>query len=235
MVSRYIAGGILAALAIAGCNRVAGTEVGNPEIAVSARFVLVDTSANVEVPEMSLKVMGMAYGMAGDSGACWTEPDGHMVDFASPATQSALPMAKAKDAEWTDAEVLLQSPAAAAILPDTAAFLTWYNPRYAKLLLIEGPDTLRALFDMPQGMHLTLGYGKDKVSKWRAGDTMHVKVMFDVGKWAAGIGPKGGWTLRQDGKHVRYALFSEGENAAAWTALKARLPESFLADSASMH
>lgn len=234
MLTRVIAAGILAALALAACDLVAGTEVGNPEITVSARFVLVDSSANVEVPEMHLKVMGMAYGMPGDSGACWTEPDGHMVDFASPATQSALPMAKAKDAAWTAAEVLLQSPAAAAILPDTEAFMTWYNPRYVKLLLIEGSDTLHALFDMPQGMRLTLGYGKDKVARWRAGDTIHVKVMFDVGKWASGIGPKGGWTLRLDGKHVRYALFSEGENALAWTALKARLPESFLADSASM-
>ena len=143
-------------------------------------------------------------------------------------------MAKAKDAEWMDAEVLLQAPAAASILPDTSAFMTWHNPRFSKLLLIDGSDTLPALFDMPQGMRLTVGYGKDRVAKWRAGDTMHVKVMFDVGRWAAGIGPKGGWTLRQDGKHARYVLFSESENAAAWTTLKARLPESFLADSASM-
>lgn len=234
MMARLYAAFSLVAITLAACNRVAGTEVGNPEIAVSARFVLVDTSADIDVPELNLKVMGMAYGMAGDSGECWTDPHGHMVDFASPAMESALPMAKAKDAQWTGADVLLQSPSAAAILPDTDAFMSWYNPRYAKMFLIEGTDTLHALFDMPQGMGLTLRYGKEKIAKWRTGDTMQVKVIFDVGKWAAGIGPKGAWTLRQDGKHVRYALFSEDENAAAWTVLKGRLPESFLADSASM-
>lgn len=233
MIRKFLAACVGAALALAGCDRVAGTEVGNPEITIAARFVLVDSSAGVEVPEMNLKVMGMAYGMGADSGACWTDPDGHMVDLAAPKAGSPLPMVKAKDAEWTDAELLLESPAAAENLPDTVAFPDWRNYRYAKLLLIEGTDTLPAAFDMPQGMKLTLGYGKDRVAKWREGDTMMVKVMFDVAKWTAGLGPKG-HTLRKDGKGARYALFSGNENSEAWDELVARLPKSFMADTASM-
>lgn len=233
MFARICAAFLTAGLALAGCNRVAGTEVGNPEIAVAARFALVDTFPGADVPEMNLKVMGMAYGMAGDTGACWNEPGGHMVDFASPGPASDLPMEKAKDMEWTDAELTLQAPAAAAILPDTAAFMDWENPRYAKLKLIDGADTLHALFDMPQGMKLKLMYGKGRVSDWRQGDTMRVDVRFDVGRWMAGLAHEG-WTLRKDGKGVPYALFAEGENPAAWSLLKAGLPGAFMADSTAM-
>jgi hypothetical protein len=182
---------------------------------------------------MNLKVMGMAYGMGPDSGACWTDPNGHMVDLAAKSAGATLPMVKSKDAHWTEAELLLQAPAAAAILPDTSAFAAWHNYRYTKLLLIDGTDSLPVAFDMPQGMKLTLGYGKERVTNWREGDTMMVKVMFDVAKWTAGMGPKG-HTLRKDGEGARYALFSADENAAAWNLLKARLPEAFQADSASM-
>jgi hypothetical protein len=142
-------------------------------------------------------------------------------------------MAKAKDVAWTGAELTLEAPAAATGLPDTAAFMAWYNPRYTKLRLIDGADTLNALFDMPQGMKLRLAYGKETIARWRQGDTMQVKVMFNVGKWASFLGPKG-WSRRQDGRGKPYALFSETENPVAWTSLKNGLTGSFMADTVSM-
>ncbi len=227
---------MLATLALSACNRLAGTEVGNPEVTVAARFAVLDTSAAADIPSMNLKVMGMGYTMSsggGDSGVCWNAPNGHMVDFAADAA-NPLPPVTIHEGEWSKAELLLQSATTAESLPDSVPFQAWSNPRYAKLMRINGPDTLRALFDMPQGMRLRLMFGKDRVTRWRSGDTVMVKVMFDAGKWTNGLDPRGSFQSRKDGNHVSYVLFSATENSAVWASLKDRFPTAFSADTAAM-
>ncbi|MDB5051770.1 MAG: hypothetical protein JWO30_4841 [Fibrobacteres bacterium] len=224
---------LLSALLACACNRLAGTEVGNPEITVAARFGVQDNGPAASVSAMSLKVMGMGWTLAHDSGACWNEPNGHTVDFVSNA-QVPLPPVTVRNGDWSEAEMMLQADSGNSTLPDSADFSAWSNPRYIKLVKITGPDTVRTLFELPSGLRIRLGFGKATIDAWRQDHRMTVLVMFDVGKWAAGLGPDMVLTYRQDGRHAPYAILSPGENTAAYEALKALLPKSFMADAADM-
>ena len=225
---------LAAGLALAGCERLAGTEVGNPELTVSARFALLDTSATSDVAAMNMKVMGMGWSMAdkpADSGVCWNAPQGKMVDFAADK-QAPLDPVKVPAGAWSKAEMILYSPPYPAAAPDTGDYAAWDNPRYARFTRVEGGDTLRALFDLTQALHVKLMFNQARLERWHVGDSMLVKILFDVGRWSQGVKPAGGWTERRDGKHARYVLFSAEENTAGWEALKARLPDAFSSDTA---
>jgi hypothetical protein len=215
------------------CDRLAGTEVGNPEITVAARFGIQDTDPSASIAEMSLKVMGMGWNVANDSGACWNEPDGHRVDFAADV-QASLPPVKVKNGDWSQAEMVLQSAAGNSALPESVAFSAWSNPRYIKLVKVMGADTVRVLFELPHDLRIRLGFAKATIDAWRHDRSMTVLVMFNVGKWAAGLEPGTTFGYRQDGKHDPYVVLAPGENAAAYEALKALLPGSFMADAADM-
>jgi hypothetical protein len=225
---------MLATLLACGCgNRLAGTEVGNPELTLSARFAVRGTDAAVSIPEMNLKVMGMGWNVGRDSAACWNDPEGYMVDFAADA-QDALPPVAVRDAEWTRAEMLLQAPAGDGSLPDGAAFDAWSNPRYVKLVKVMMGDTVRAAFELPADLHIRLGFSDKTIGSWRKDRRLTALVQFDAGLWAQGLGTAPALAYRIDGKRVRYALLAPGENAAAWQALKTLLPKAFMADAAEM-
>jgi hypothetical protein len=225
---------LLAALLTWGCeNELAGTEVGNPELTLTARFAIRDSDATVSIPEMDLKVMGMGWKVGADSAACWNEPNGYMVDFAADA-QDALPPVAVRDAEWTKAEILLQSPAGNGSLPENAAFDSWSNPRYVKLVKVMAGDTVRAAFELPSDLRIRLTFSNRTIESWRGKGRLTALVRFDSGIWASALGANPSLAFRTDGKHARYALFAPGENAAAWEALKARLPQAFMADAAEM-
>ncbi len=220
------------AILIGACNQ--GTEVGNPEVTVVARFALRDSDAAVSMTAMKLKVMGMGWNLAGDSATCWDKkPDGVMVDFMN-GRADQLPAVAVARSDWSKAELLMQPPSGdplPAILPSYAA---WDSPRYAKILKVMGADTLRFLFDMPKDVRLKLLFNKGTISTWRAGDTVTVAVLFDLAAWSAGLGSDPGFVFRADGEHVRYVLLSPTENAAAYQAMLALLPKAFMADSSVM-
>lgn len=221
---------LLTALLAIGCEQ--GTEVGNPEIKLAARFSLADSDATASIPEMHLKVMGMGWSAGGYSLGCWNEPNGHMVDFA--ADSSPLPIITLRGGDWNEADMLLQAPPGDSAFPDTSAFADWSNPRYAKLIKVMGADTLRFLFEMPADLHIKLMFGKSTIQSWRGDRSMLVHVRFDVGLWAAGLGSKPAFRFRQDGKRARYVLLSPVENAQVYGAMKAGLPSAFMADSTQM-
>jgi hypothetical protein len=224
----------LALLLANACDRLAGTEVGNPEITVAARFALRDTAAGVSIPEMSLKCMGLGYSMPGDSGTLWDNPNGYMVDFAA-GDSEAVPLVKVHEGNWSQAEMMLQSPAGDSSLPDSQGYEAWGNPRYTKLVKVMGADTVRFLFEMPAGMRIKLMFGKGAVAAWQRDHRMTATILFDGGAWARGAGSDtAGFVWRRDGKHARYVLLSPGENAGAYASLKALLPSCFMADSAEM-
>ncbi|HKP95004.1 MAG TPA: hypothetical protein VJ385_04530 [Fibrobacteria bacterium] len=229
-----------ALLTVCACgDRLAGTEVGNPEFTVAARFGIVDTDASASIPEMNLKVMGLGWTVGKDSAACWNEPEGHMVDFAADAP-APLPAVTVRKADWSRAEMLLQAPSedqappGNATLPDSVPFSDWSDPRYIKLVKITSADTVRALFRMPPDLRIRLGFGKAAIGAWRKDADITVTVMFDAGKWAAGLGAQAGFAFREDGKHARYVLLSPEENVPVYAAMKASLPGCFMADAADM-
>jgi hypothetical protein len=228
-----------AALALAGCE---GTEVGNPEVKVnvSASLFAYDSTATVSLASMPFRFVRMDYtyadsGSDPESGTCWNRPGGILVDFASDSA-SGLPDTSVRGGNWSRSEIALRvSNEGSSRLPDSADWRTWSSPRYAKFYLIRNPfgnpDSLRAVFEMPQGMEIRLVYSKDQMVWWLWGDTMWVSVEFRTGSWAGNLGPWGSWKMRKDGKLKPYVLFSPIENAQTWNELKARLPAAFDADS----
>lgn len=227
-------GFVLMALLAGACDRLAGTEVGNPEITMNARFAIRDTVAAADVPELNLKVMGMTWGLGYQSAACWNSPGGRLVDFADNATP--LEAVKVRDSEWISADMILRAAPDSGFdaLPIRAGFAKWHNPRYAKLVKILGADTVRALFQFPENLQLRLHFGKATINSWRQGKSMLVNVEFDAGIWAAGLKANTAFRYRTDGNRARYLVLSPAENAAAYGAMKALLPKAFLADSTSM-
>jgi hypothetical protein len=222
----------LLALLSGSCDRLAGTEVGNPEITLNARFSIRDTDTTADVPALNLKVMGMSWAMSYRAASCWNDTNGRMVDFAA----NAMPLdeVKVRDGEWSSAEMVLRAAPGDTSLPVASGFAAWSHPRYAKLVKIMGADTLRALFRMPENLQLRLIYGKASIKSWRQGAGMIVDVKFDAGKWAAGLGSNPAYRFRTDGNRARYLVLSPTENAAAYEAMKTLLPKAFMADSTSM-
>jgi hypothetical protein len=224
-----------AILAIAGCE---GTEVGNPEVkdTVTARFFTFDTSGTAALASIYFRVMRMDYDYyaepdsARDSGTCWNSPAGTLAEWSDEGG-AGLRDTSVRAGMWFSSRLILRTPEGSTTLPDSSDYRTWSNPRYAKFYLVQNADSLPALFEMPQGMEIRLKYGQDAMAYWNWDDSIWVSVAFDAGKWIGPLGARGAWTMRQDGKHARYVLFSPTENAQAWNGLKARLPGSFVSDS----
>lgn len=222
----WLPAAFLASMSAFGCNQ--GTEVGNPEITIAARFSLDETDASVSIPEMHFTVTGMDWTKGADSGACWNEPDGHKVDMAD--TSSQLPMVTVRDGDWDWAEMLLQASPGDSLLPDTSAFADWSNPRYAKLIKVTGTDTLRFLFEMPADLRIKLVFDKSTIQSWRRDQAITAQIRFDVGRWAAWLGSNTGYRFRQDGKRARYVLLSPTENSLVYGYMRAGLPLAFPAN-----
>jgi hypothetical protein len=224
-------------LALSACDgRRAGTEVGNPEVKVTAMIAVMDQPGTVEVASLGFRVMGLDYGLAGltasDSGTCWKRPAGILVDLVQSDTATSTPLADTmvQIRPWTWAHFVLRSPEGPATLPDLADFRTWKNPRYAKFSVIGQGDTLHALFEMPAAMELRLAYKQETVHGWNWGGEIWVPLIFYASAWWGDLDPAGPWETRLDGKHARYVLLSPTENAETWATLKSRLATAFSAD-----
>jgi hypothetical protein len=229
------------ALGLAGCDdRRAGTEVGNPEVTMTvvAKFSVFDNNQEVNLRSLYVNVMGMKYawadsvagnGMRQDSGRCWFSPGGTLSNLAEWQGVPLQPTS-VKAATWTRVETILRTPEGPSRLPDSAGFDSWSDPRHAKFYLVRNADTLRALFEMPPGREIHLLFSQKSIQLWYWAPQMWVPFNFNAGTWAGVLDSRGPWTMRQDGKHRPYVLFSPTENAAAWSDLEARFPFSFVAD-----
>lgn len=220
-----------------GCSpeRVAGTEVGNPELSISARFAVQGTGDSMTVSEMNLKCMGMAFRNAADSsGMLWETPLGYMVDMADTLDSTILKTLKLRTGAWERAEMMLKSPTGDSSLPDTGSFQDYSNPRYLKMTKKIGAGNFRFLFEMPQGMDMKLMYDKAHIGTWIRKDTLAIRILFDAGKWAAGLTLEPAAKVRRDGHGADYMLLSPDENAKTYDRLKTMLPNGFMADSTEM-
>jgi hypothetical protein len=225
-----------AALAIAGCeDRHAGTETGNPEITVTAMFFFYE-HYNTKTSGLHFRIMGMEYSSARQSGAadtgkCWNRPGGTLTNLADHKSRP-LPDTVIEDlGPWQHAEIILRSPDEVAEIPDSIDIETWSSPRYAKFDLFSDEGSRKVLFEMPRGAEYRLRFGTGSTEEWRFRDTMMIPVFFDAWRWTDTLSSIPGLVPRLDGRNAPYLLISPGENASAWDALKARLPNSFYADS----
>jgi hypothetical protein len=226
-----------AILAISGCgdDRRAGTEVGNPEIKVSARFMVASYSG-AQVSELYFKVMGMGYaivrpGHASDSGKCWGRPGGTLANFAT-EDNGPLPDTLIEDfGIWPRAEIVLRTPDGPTGTPDSADIHTWSNPRYAKMLASMAGQYRNVLFEMPQAVEYRLLYDSISVGSWWVDKEIWVPFIVNSDSWTDTLASFRTVKTRLDGVGNVYVLISPTENAGAWNALKATLPNSFYADS----
>jgi hypothetical protein len=225
-----------AALALAGCDdRRAGTETGNPEIVVSARF-LVSSYSVTQTRNLPFRVMGMGYSVSlpsgvPDSGKCWSRPGGTLADLAA---SEAVPLADTlieDKGPWLRTEIVLRAPDHPAGIPDSADIATWSSPRYAKFDRSTAVGIRTYLFEMPEAAEYRLQFGTEESESWRFGDSIWVPIHFDAETWTDTLASIRGLVSRRDIRNAPYFLLSPGENAAGWRALKAKLPESFYADS----
>lgn len=225
-----------AALAMAGCEgRRAGTETGNPEVIVSAKFMLYEygKSATSDLP---FRVMGMEYSVARqsgapDSGECWKRPGGILVNLAAFGPHP-LPDTVIEDlGRWEHAEIILRASDAPAGIPDSADMETWSSPRYAKFDFFSVQAKRKVLFEMPGDTEYRLRSGSESAEGWRFQDSLWIPFFFNATKWTDTLASVPGLVPRLDGRNMPYLLLSPEENTAGWNALKAQLPKSFYADS----
>jgi hypothetical protein len=220
-----------------GCvsERLAGTEVGNPELTISARFGVIGNSDTVAVTELTLKCMGVAYhGPTDSTGMLWGTPAGYMVKMTDSLDSMGMKVIKAKTGAWSKAEVMLVAPVGSAILPDSIAFAAYSNPRYAKLMRKVGGETLNYLFEIPRALGLKLIFDKSTINTWIHKDSVDIEVLFDGPQWVAGISEEPPTQSRIDGVGGKYLLLGPTENEKTYNRLKSMLPKCFQADSTQM-
>lgn len=216
-------------------NRLAGTEVGNPEITVSARFTIQGTGDSVTVMGMNIKCMGMTYHTATHSDSTiWDAPSGTMVDMADSTASGSMKAVTIRTGTWNKAELVLKNALGDASLPDSVGFNALVNPRYAKLVKhFEGEDH-HFLFEMPREMGLKLMFEKSRIASWLYKDSLSIVIPFDAGKWVSALDQNTLLEIRKDGLGAPYRVLSPTENAEAYNLLKSMLPKCFMADSTEM-
>lgn len=219
---------------LSGClsDRLSGTEVGNPEIAVTARIGFIGEDSLAAISSMEMMVKKMEYRMPDQSqGMIWNYPAGMEVDLAAPATAANLPMVKVASADWSSAEMMLSASSGDSTLPDAIPFAEFSNPRYVKLVKRMNGDSVRFLFELPGGMNLGLRFDAARLSRWRTADTVSIEVYFDCAKWLAAIADRP-FRTRLDGEGRPYVLIGAGENEELHAIMKSLFPASFIADGA---
>lgn len=219
---------------ISGClfERLSGTEVGNPEITVSARFGFIGEDSLALISSMEMMVMKMEYRTPDDSlGSFWNYPDGMEVNLASPATAGNLPMVKVSKSDWSSAELMLSANHGDSALPDSIPYSVYSNPRFIKLIKKMNGDTVRFLFELPDGMHMKLLFDADRLHRWRTGNRISIEIIFDCARWTSAISAQS-YRVRKDGEGKPYVLVTPGENPQLHTVLKSLFLECFLADGA---
>lgn len=227
---------LAAALAAAGCDgRSAGTETGNPEITVTASIFVTNYVAT-ETLALNFRVMGMGYsiappGGAPDSGRCWARPGGTLVDFADYGSHALQDTSIPDAGPWPGAEIILRTPEGQAGIPDSADVEAWSNPRYAKFKEFLMGEKRLFLFEMPQGIEYLLRFDAYSTESWRFEEKIWIPFNFNATCWTDALASFRGLSTRLDGTGASYTLLSPTENASAWNALKARMPECFYADS----
>ena len=229
---------LILSLLLLGCGpeKLAGTEVGNPELTITARFKIENTGDTMRVSNMNLTCMGMGYqNMQDSSGMLWGNPTGTTVDMADSNTSQNIRPLKLKTSQWMKADMTLKSMLGDLTLPDTVAFENFVNPKYFKLIKKINGKNFRFLYLLPSNFNIKLMYDKNHIASWLHGDSLTIEILFDAGKWAASLAMNPSEKIRYDAKQQPYQILSPSENATTYQTLNPMLPRCFLADSTELH
>lgn len=227
---------LLSVALLFGCisERLSGTEVGNPEVTVSARFGFIEDERLARISNMEMMVIKMNYQLPADSmHSIWEYPAGMEVNLASPASAANLPTVKVPQAGWTKAELMLAASKGDFTLPDSISFSTFANPRFIKLVKNMNGDSVRFLFELPPDLHMKLRFDADRLLRWRNGNRISIEIVFDCARWTSVISNQS-YLIRKDGEGMPYILLSLGENSEVHGKLNSLFPECFIADAAEM-
>jgi hypothetical protein len=226
--------GCFVAILLLSCleDRVAGTEVGNPEI-ILARVVLSDMGDSVEVDAMNLKMMGAHFVTeSGDSGRLWDADTGTLFNLFDPGIVPQISSMEMERQPWSACELSLALPKGQGSMEDTLFPSGFSGANWARWT-IEGPTQKRRyFFYLPDDFRFRLVFGKEAMRPWHAADTLYVTLNFNVTALAQAL-PPGDWITHWDEKGGEYMVLSPMENAAAHAAMLAEFPACFKADAFS--
>ena len=224
----------LSALLWACLGRQAGTEVGNPEMVVVARFGIVQTWAMPSMINLPVRLQGVRYTAAdGSEGMLWYRDSGWVVDMARPADSAAFPRQRLKEGDWLSADVILIPSPGDSLLPDTLSWGTFHDTHYVKWIQLLDGNPTGFLFALPPSMRLWVRFGKAGLAGWRSPGMMEVTVMFDCDRWLTWT-PPADLYIRHAKDGMPYAILEPDENTAAYERFKSEFPRSFRADSVSI-
>src|SRR5690606_13889829 len=116
-------------------------------------------------------------------------------------------------------------------LPDSVSFSGFSNPRFIKIRKKMDADSMRFLFELPEGMHMKLSFDSDRLETWQTGNTLSMEILFDGARWTSAITDQP-YRIRSDSEGKPYVLIGPGENTELHDALKTLFPECFVADGA---
>ncbi len=213
-------------------EKLAGTEVGNPELTVAARFAFTGNADSVSITDFNVKCMGLNYQNVGNSSdSIWAWPNGMMVDMADSTGNNGLGLMKINSSSWKSATMRLKYPSQNLTLPDSEGFELFSNPHYAKIITMSGNEKLKFLFELPADKEVKLSFNSSHIKPWVHNDTLTVEILFDAGKWSDFFTSITPWQIRKDGLGSPYILLTPQENINSFNRLNAMLPQCFLADS----
>ncbi len=226
---RIFFGTFVLALWLWGCERTAGTEVGNPEkITVTAAFSVDQPWENPYVRNFSLQVMCVRYTTRSNrEGELWLVPGGLKVNWLD-GEGSNLPSETAEGG-WTSAELLLASAVTEDTWDEGRVFEDFAGPRYIKAGFAKY-SLPNLLVELPSDMRYKLRFGGEVLKSWIKDDSLRMEVVFDCGKWLSGLDFSQA-TLRKDAAGKEFIMLSAAENAGLHAALMERFPSAFNADS----
>jgi hypothetical protein len=224
---------LLAGTFLWGCveDRRAGTEVGNPEVTVAARFRLLQPGDSAQMDGLSIKVMEVQFKTnSGDSGLFWNQDSGTMVNMAQPASASGLPRVRLSTEPWKTCNLTLALPAGSDSLPTTALYQDENRHNWARWRIRNKTGFSHYLFYLPPELKLRLSYEQETMQAWHSQDTLFVTVTFDVTAFSNAL-PAGNWLMRKGVDGMDYYVVSPSENAEAYVKMLADFPQCFRADS----
>jgi len=222
---------------LVGCtsDRQAGTEVGNPEVTVVARFGLTQDTTDVQFESLKMKVMGVDYVTSDNvKGSIWVRDTGYLIDWVSGTghISQSLPTLRMADDAWQKADIRLWSPGGTSKLDSNTRFADAKEPQWMKWTSQEGDSTVRCLFYLAANSRLRMSYSEKTMKSWHDGDTVKVTTLFNVSKWMQNCSFTG-LTRRKGTDSVWFYVISPDENSDTYNSLVNIFADCFQADSIS--
>ncbi len=223
----------LVAAVFPGCERTAGTEVGNPtQVVVTASFRVDQPSQGLYMKNFALRVLCVQYTThANESGELWAVPGGSMVDLMDSGGASVLPPALAKGG-WRSAELSIAASDDSSRWTDSMEFESFAGTHYVKAGTGD-EGNIKLLVEIPKDMSYKLHFYSERMQNWTTNDSLQMAIHFDCEKWFKDMDFSRA-TVRVDATGQSFHMISKDENSEMHAELMQRFPYSFNADSVAV-